>query len=500
MSGPTKRRCVSVLAVVLAVGLTAVTPAAAVGLDSSDSSGTNSSITRSDAVTLSTGGERASGGNDTNASNESESSGTTGSDTPEETGDTTPTGSSESPPDEGTGPGERSTGVGDDSTGAGSLPVGVASPSVGVASPTVGADTPTAGGGDPAIHPVDPMTETGARYTDRTGADGQSTGGLQHESERHIDIEGSTDTATGGVEDTAVILPGSNLVLSTLVTVFVDDWHTRAQTPGTLSAVSAGKVSTGVFLGAGPILGGGVRLPGPVQLAVGFGGMLVTATVPAVRSGVTAGGLANVAGNVATLLVALTPGLAQSGGHRTPFRRFVRMVSPLRYSRHDDSDPLDHETRTRVFETIEATPGAYLSEVAHRADLPLSTTRHHVRVLEREDLLGAAKVRGKRRFYPANTTGIELAAALNDDATAALLDVVARLGAASVSTLADELGLDPSTVSHHLQRLEQDDIIVRERDGRTVMNRLGPEARSALEADGAGGKSLAPEATAGGAD
>lgn len=498
MSGLTKRRCLSVLAIVLAIGLTAVTPAAAVGLDSPDSSGTNSSVTRPDTVTLSNGGGTASGGNDRNASNESGSTGTGGSDAPDEPGDTAPTGSSESPPDGGTGSGENSTGVEDDSTGAGSLWVGVGSFPVGVGTPRIGADNPTADVVNPTARPVDPVAETDAGYADEAGADGQSTGGLQHEPERLV--EGPSDTATGGVEDTAVILPGSNLVLSTLVTVFADEWSTRAQTPGTLSVVSAGSVSTGVFLGAGPILSGGSRLPGPLQVAVGFGGRLVTTTVSAVRSGVTSGGMANVVGNVATLLVALTPGLAHSGGQTTPFRRFVRMVSPLRYSRHDDSDPLDHETRIRVFETIEASPGAYLSEVAHRADLPISTTRHHVRVLEREDILGAAKVRGKRRFYPANTTGIELAAALNDDATAALLDVVARLGAASVSTLADELGRDPSTVSHHLQRLEQDDIIVRERDGRTVMNRLGPEARSALEADGAGEKSLAPEATAGGAD
>jgi len=69
---------------------------------------------------------------------------------------------------------------------------------------------------------------------------------------------------------------------------------------------------------------------------------------------------------------------------------------------------------------------------------------------------------------------------MNDDATASVLDAIARLGAASVSDLADEIGRDPSTISHHLQRLEEDGIIVRERDGRAVMNTLAPEARTAL--------------------
>jgi predicted transcriptional regulator len=157
------------------------------------------------------------------------------------------------------------------------------------------------------------------------------------------------------------------------------------------------------------------------------------------------------------------------------------MLTAFRYSRYDDSDPLEHDARADVFEVVEETPGAYLSEVAEQADLPLSTARHHVRVLEREELLTGAKVRGKRRFYPAYTGDIELAAAMNDESTAVVLDALSRLGGASVSELADELGRDPSTVTHHLQRLEEDDIVVREREGRAVINRLSAEARTALD-------------------
>jgi DNA-binding transcriptional ArsR family regulator len=155
-------------------------------------------------------------------------------------------------------------------------------------------------------------------------------------------------------------------------------------------------------------------------------------------------------------------------------------VLPLRYSRYDDSDPLEHEARELVYEIVNETPGSYLSEVSERAGLPLSTTRHHMKVLEREELVSGAKLRGKRRFYPAYAEGIELAAALNDESTASIIDALARLGAASVSDLADDLGRDPSTISHHLQRLEGDDIITREREGRAVVNKLSSDARTAL--------------------
>jgi DNA-binding transcriptional ArsR family regulator len=61
---------------------------------------------------------------------------------------------------------------------------------------------------------------------------------------------------------------------------------------------------------------------------------------------------------------------------------------------------------------------------------------------------------------------------------AVVVDTPSRLGGASVSELADELGRDPSTVTHHLQRLDADDMVVREREGRAVINCLSVEARA----------------------
>lgn len=160
--------------------------------------------------------------------------------------------------------------------------------------------------------------------------------------------------------------------------------------------------------------------------------------------------------------------------------RVPRVFAPLRYSRYDDSDPLEHDDRATVFETIDDSPGVYLSELSEQTGVSLSTLRHHVRVLEQEDLIAAARVRGRRRFYPAHTEDVELAAAMNDEATAPIVDALARLGAVTVSDLADEDGRDASTVTHHLQRLENDGLVEREREGRAIVNRLAAEVREAL--------------------
>lgn len=235
--------------------------------------------------------------------------------------------------------------------------------------------------------------------------------------------------------------------------------------------------SNGLSIGGAAATGSTPMPPAPATgLALGAGALAAAAVT---RSGAVAPNLLATLGS--SLGTALTAGLAPIAGRAGMLDRLVRMLAPFRYSRYDDSDPLEHDARSDVYDVVNDTPGAYLSEVADEADLPLSTARHHIRVLEREEIVSGAKVRGKRRFYPAYTQGIELAAALSDEATAAVIGAVARFGTASVSDIANELGRDPSTVSHHLKRLAEDDIVVRERDGRAVMNRLSAEARTALD-------------------
>jgi len=166
---------------------------------------------------------------------------------------------------------------------------------------------------------------------------------------------------------------------------------------------------------------------------------------------------------------------------RYQLHRLPRFIPFPGYSRYDDSDPLQNETRAAVFETIEDAPGAHLSRVSDDADVARSTVRYHVRVLEEEGLVTSAKVRSKRRFYPARTEDVELAAAVEDDATAAVLDAVRRLEPASGSAVADAVDRDASTVSHHLSRLAESGLVERERDGPAVENSLAPAVRAALD-------------------
>ncbi|WP_436343628.1 helix-turn-helix domain-containing protein [Natronorubrum sp. FCH18a] len=168
----------------------------------------------------------------------------------------------------------------------------------------------------------------------------------------------------------------------------------------------------------------------------------------------------------------------------TAARRWLRQLlltfGLFGYSRYDDTDPLEHEKRVTLHETIEASPGINLTDLTDETGVSRSTARYHLRVLERENLVVTSKIRGKRRYYLVTADDHELVASIRDESTAAVLEELADRESATGSELADELGRDPSTVTHHLSRLEDADMIERERDGRAVVNRLTPDARTAL--------------------
>ena len=174
--------------------------------------------------------------------------------------------------------------------------------------------------------------------------------------------------------------------------------------------------------------------------------------------------------------------------------RLWKIGAVLRYSRWDDSDPLEHDRRRAVYDAVEDAPGVYLSALEADFDGSLSSLRHHLRILEEEGLITTEKVRGKRRYFPVERDPVDpaLAAAMDDPATEGVLTTLAERGPASGGDLAEALDRDPSTVSHHLSRLEDDGLVVREREGRAVVNRLSETAATALRDDALAGSDDRP--------
>lgn len=144
------------------------------------------------------------------------------------------------------------------------------------------------------------------------------------------------------------------------------------------------------------------------------------------------------------------------------------------YTRHNGTSPLEHELRADIRAIVDALPGIYLARLIDRTDRPASTVRYHTRVLEREDRLQRASVWGNQRLFPIDTDPCRFAyyAAIRDPPSSLVLRAIEAHGPVTPGRLAELLGRAPSTISHHLARFEEEDLIERRRDGETVRVRL----------------------------
>ncbi|WP_408958168.1 winged helix-turn-helix transcriptional regulator [Natrinema sp. 74] len=362
-----------------------------------------------------------------------------------------------------------------------------------------------------------------------------TTGTIENTTNETTDtLRETTDTVTNGVENTTGAVVGSNGSVGTAVnetTAVIDDTvstttdtvdATVDETTGTVGEPSNGtavdaSLETETAVGGQRSDAGGDSSDGAATAdstsdgdggdgsdagVAGTSGPTETATdavlVGALGAITASGAAAGAAGGSGATSGASTATANWLGQFRT-LRDLQRAGSALpwkilplfRYSTYDDSDPLEHDRRRAVYEVIEREPGSYLSEVSNRTNIPLSTVRHHVRVLEDEGLVTGIKINGKRRYFR-DADDAELRAALAEPAKRAVLETLADLGRAPNGRLADELGRDPSTVSHHLSALADDGLVVREKDGRSMVNELPARVAAALVDETASAADSAP--------
>jgi len=285
----------------------------------------------------------------------------------------------------------------------------------------------------------------------------------------HLDADAGELTAP--IEDPAAGTGGSVDTSAGTASGSDDGDGSSSSTP----AASSGETGTSDAAGTGESgddeSAGGTGLPGGRTGSGALLGAVLVGTALLAREAGAAAVLSSAAGSSGSLLGAIVS-LLRTWGHR--------LLLLLGYKRYSDDDPLEHETRKRLYDHIRSSPGTYLAELGEETGVEMGTVRYHLRILEFENLVSQETIRGHRRYFPAGTDWAELEAARNDDATAAILAALQRDGPDSVSGLAETLDRDPSTVSHHLDRLADDGVIERERDGRAVLNRLTTRAQQAL--------------------
>lgn len=151
------------------------------------------------------------------------------------------------------------------------------------------------------------------------------------------------------------------------------------------------------------------------------------------------------------------------------------LALPL-YSRIERGEVMEHETRERIYALVKDAPGIHAHEIASKAGVGWGTAVYHLKMLEDHKLVVSERQgRYKRFFLAAGYTGTKDAiGAMRNATTAAVAEFIARNPGAIQREVCVALGISPSLVSWHIEKLESADLVKKLREGRTVKYFAGP--------------------------
>lgn len=136
---------------------------------------------------------------------------------------------------------------------------------------------------------------------------------------------------------------------------------------------------------------------------------------------------------------------------------------------------LDLETRKTMFEYVKERPGVHFSQMRQDLDLETGELQYHLRKLEEYGVIESEKRRGKRRLFVAGElTDDERAilSMLRYETTREILLHLLEEGQARNGELADAVGVTPATISWHLSKLIEENIVESTQNGHAARYRL----------------------------
>ena len=136
-----------------------------------------------------------------------------------------------------------------------------------------------------------------------------------------------------------------------------------------------------------------------------------------------------------------------------------------------DPEDLELASRRTIYQRVEDTPGVHFRALFDELDYAKGTLQYQLRQLEDADLVETSDDGEYTRYYPAGSFDAEDRAvvnALRRTIARRILAYLASEGPMTTSDLADHLEKSPSTISWHLSKLGDADLVTKERDGRQV--------------------------------
>jgi len=130
---------------------------------------------------------------------------------------------------------------------------------------------------------------------------------------------------------------------------------------------------------------------------------------------------------------------------------------------------LELDSRKKIYKQIEKAPGIHFRELQRRTDLAIGSLQYHLEVLQKQHLVKARKKGKFTRFFPVygehseeEKTTLSL---LREESVRKIILYLTQRKATN-KQLAKKLGLAPSTVSFHMQKLIEAGLVKKKRSGK----------------------------------
>ncbi len=144
----------------------------------------------------------------------------------------------------------------------------------------------------------------------------------------------------------------------------------------------------------------------------------------------------------------------------------VAATSLVLYSKIKRENLLRNAIRRRIFEHVEANPGAHYRGILKEMDLPMGVLSYHLNVLEKGEYLKSRQDGMYRRFFlVGRRTEVRF---FLSDVQESIMTVIRDDQGISQSSIADRINVSRKVVNYHARILDQAGLIYMESQGREM--------------------------------
>lgn len=153
----------------------------------------------------------------------------------------------------------------------------------------------------------------------------------------------------------------------------------------------------------------------------------------------------------------------------------------------DAEDLLDHPRREKIFETVKKAPGLNWSQLQRETGLSVGALMFHLKRLESEDIVVRKPSTNDNEvlFFTHEDEDLwrdpRTRILFGNESTRRIAEIVADGEGLSAKDIAEELDVTPAAVRYHLSKLEDKELVQRERDGRYVRYQADRELTSWID-------------------